>query len=252
MATTVPVLNPFPPDLADLLSDFSLIPITVGMSGSRVYQAGPYMLKTTSAYSTAEQEAERLRWLDGILPVPEVVWNDRDYLLMTRMDGKPLHELPISGHAAAELLGNAVRMWHLTQMEDRRYSTTNRDWLELVRVRVQNHEVDQAEFEEMFADRTPADLLSEAESLWQENNENTLIHGDFCMPNILFEGDSVVGFVDAGWACFGDPYHDLALAERSLRHNFGDGHADAFWKAYGIRERNERLMQFHSIVDELL
>lgn len=47
----------------------------------------------------------------------------------------------------------------------------------------------------------------------------TLIHGDFCLPNILVRGENVVGFVDLLDAGIGDPWRDYAWCIWSLEYN---------------------------------
>lgn len=39
-----------------------------------------------------------------------------------------------------------------------------------------------------------------------DENYNTLIHGDFCLPNILAKDDKIVGFIDLGDCGIGDPW----------------------------------------------
>lgn len=52
-----------------------------------------------------------------------------------------------------------------------------------------------------------------------DDGYNTLIHGDFCLPNILAKDDEVIGFVDLGDAGIGDPWRDYAWAIWSLEYN---------------------------------
>ena len=48
---------------------------------------------------------------------------------------------------------------------------------------------------------------------------NTLIHGDFCLPNILAIDNKIVGFIDLGDAGIGDPWRDYAWCIWSLEYN---------------------------------
>lgn len=48
---------------------------------------------------------------------------------------------------------------------------------------------------------------------------NTLIHGDYCLPNILVKNDKVVGFIDLGQSGIGDPWNDYAWCIWSLECN---------------------------------
>lgn len=48
---------------------------------------------------------------------------------------------------------------------------------------------------------------------------DTLIHGDFCLPNILVNDNGVSGFIDLGDAGIGDPWRDYAWCIWSLEYN---------------------------------
>ena len=48
---------------------------------------------------------------------------------------------------------------------------------------------------------------------------DTLIHGDYCLPNILVKNGHVSGFVDLGDAGIGDPWCDYAWCIWSLEYN---------------------------------
>lgn len=50
---------------------------------------------------------------------------------------------------------------------------------------------------------------------------NTLIHGDYCLPNILVKNGKINGFVDLGGAGIGDPWRDYAWCIWSLEYNLG-------------------------------
>ena len=47
------------------------------------------------------------------------------------------------------------------------------------------------------------------------------IHGDFCLPNILAEGNQISGFIDTEAAGIGDPWMDYAWAIWSYEYNLG-------------------------------
>lgn len=74
------------------------------------------------------------------------------------------------------------------------------------------------------------DLLVEAINLFHQTrvtdkkyiidkNYNTLIHGDFCLPNILVKNNKIVGFIDLGDSGVGDPWCDYAWCIWSLEYN---------------------------------
>ena len=66
-----------------------------------------------------------------------------------------------------------------------------------------------------------------------------LMHGDACLPNFLFVGDHLSGYIDVGDMALADPEVDLAAAVWSLQYNMGAGHGLAFLREYGVAGANE-------------
>ncbi len=61
-----------------------------------------------------------------------------------------------------------------------------------------------------------------------------LIHGDYCLPNIMLDGWDFVGFIDVDGAGIGDRHIDLFWGAWSLFFNLGtDEYRDRFFDAYG-------------------
>ena len=76
-------------------------------------------------------------------------------------------------------------------------------------------------------------------------DEPVVVHGDACAPNTLISEDgSWAGNVDFGDLAIGDRWADLAVASMSLDWNFGEGHQDEFYEAYGI-ERDEKRIRYY-------
>lgn len=62
---------------------------------------------------------------------------------------------------------------------------------------------------------------------------SVLIHGDYCLPNVLVHGGKLSGLVDVGGAGLGNPEDDLAAGVWTLQYNYGKGFARTFLDAYG-------------------
>ena len=62
---------------------------------------------------------------------------------------------------------------------------------------------------------------------------NVLIHGDYCLPNVLVEDGRLSGLVDVGGSELGSPEKDLAAGVWTLQYNYGRGFARTFLDAYG-------------------
>jgi kanamycin kinase len=75
-----------------------------------------------------------------------------------------------------------------------------------------------------------------------------LVHGDACAPNTLISAEGQwVGHVDLGDMTLGDRWADLAVASLSLDWNFGDGHQDEFFRAYGVQPDIERIGYYRAL-----
>jgi aminoglycoside phosphotransferase len=83
---------------------------------------------------------------------------------------------------------------------------------------------------------------------------DVLVHGDACLPNILFREDGTLsGYIDLGDIGIGDREVDLSAAVWSLRYNLGSGHGLDFLRAYGLDDATgqdvERLWHLYADSD---
>jgi kanamycin kinase len=62
---------------------------------------------------------------------------------------------------------------------------------------------------------------------------HVLIHGDYCLPNVLVTEGELSGLVDVGLSGLGNPEVDLAAGVWTLQYNYGKGFGRALLDAYG-------------------
>jgi aminoglycoside phosphotransferase len=72
---------------------------------------------------------------------------------------------------------------------------------------------------------------------------HVLIHGDYCLPNVLVQDGRLSGLIDVGGAGLGDPQDDLAAGVWSLHYNYGPGHAREFLDAYGWPPMSDKAIE---------
>lgn len=73
---------------------------------------------------------------------------------------------------------------------------------------------------------------------------DVLIHGDFCLPNILIDQWAFTSFVDLGDAGIGDRHVDIYWALWSLQYNLKTNqYKDRFLDAYGRHQLNEDILE---------
>jgi kanamycin kinase len=64
--------------------------------------------------------------------------------------------------------------------------------------------------------------------------DNVIIHGDYCLPNIIMDNFSFKGFIDLGSGGVGDRHYDLYWGIWTLNYNLkSDQFKDLFLDAYG-------------------
>jgi len=63
-----------------------------------------------------------------------------------------------------------------------------------------------------------------------------LVHGDACLPNLIFKDRTFVGYIDLGGVAVDSPDVDLAAGVWTLQHNLGPGYGKEFLERYGIAD----------------
>ena len=91
-------------------------------------------------------------------------------------------------------------------------------------------------------------------SLFEEEKHrfgtDTLLHGDYCLPNILLDGWRFSGFIDLGNGGVGDRHVDLFWGAWTLAFNLGtDAYRDRFFDAYGRDRIDPTMIDLVSIAE---
>lgn len=239
--------------------------VVIGESGAQVYRLwdahqpvsflkiGPHVGLTTLA-----DDAARLTWLANRLPVPQVLAYHEDeqhcYLLTSVIPGvdtATLAEQPTTDIAqVVRLLAVGLRQIHAVPAADCPFDYRLPREIERVRGRIEQGLLDERNFGGRWKGYTVDDLFAELLATAPTDEDLVLTHGDYCLPNILLDGERVSGFVDLGRVGIGDRYRDLALARRSLIRNYGAAWVPLFFVEYGLPQPDEAKLTFYELLDE--
>ncbi|MFL1381240.1 phosphotransferase, partial [Nocardiopsis protaetiae] len=81
-----------------------------------------------------------------------------------------------------------------------------------------------------------------------------LLHGDYCLPNVLVDGGGGWSLIDLGRVGVGDRHLDLADMTGSmlsdLNPSFGPRDAEAFLDAYGRDLVDPELLELYRVLDD--
>lgn len=163
---------------------------------------------------------------------------EHDYLLTRALPGENAlsPRLLENPKRLAEELGKAFRRLHEIRGEDipvkgfsAWFAGETRDFLE--------NEVFKEKSSEEFRNHygyTPQEALDALPRMERYEDDFSLIHGDACLPNVMFADFTFTGFIDLGLARLGDRHYDLAATLWSLGYNLkSPDYAGVFLDAYG-------------------
>ncbi len=251
-----------PPAIASLVAGGQLERMDIGCTPASVFKitsVGQPTIFLKSALLTQRtnlsDEAERLNWLQGKLTVPRVlsflVYEGWEHLLTTGLPGingvDAGHQNP---EGVVSRLAEALARLHAQSAQDCPFDEGLRVRLEQARIRLREGLVDVTDFDEERRGRTALEVWRELEAYEPIAETPVLTHGDACLPNVIFDGALVCGFVDCGRAGVADAYQDLALASRSISDTLGHQWVDPFFKAYGLDAPDGRKLGFYRLLDE--
>ena len=214
-------------------------------------------VKPAGVYPGVLEEAERLRWAAGHLPVPEVVSvggeTDVGWLVTTALPGvhgaDPRSLARPSTFVATFAAG--LRHFHDEAPVD---ACPFDSRLDVAVARAHRRLTSGAgqrklDFHDEHRHLTPDAALDILQSDRPPEEDLVVCHGDYCPPNVLLVENRVTGYLDLGELGVADRWWDLAVATWSLDWNLGPGHQEAFLALYGAPLDPDRLRYYRLLYD---
>ncbi len=209
---------------------------------------GGFYLKTAAA-GALSREAEMGRYFHSLGLGGEVVdyrtVGETDWLLTRQVVGEDLTHADYlrEPRRLAIRLAETLRMLHEQPID----ASLGEEYLDLYLWRAEENYRTGTYSTEHFPDNFGYASAEEAIAVFRAGRgrlcADTLIHGDYCLPNLLFDNWRFSGFIDLGNSGVADRHIDLFWGAWSLGFNLGtDAYREVFFDAYG-RDRvdDERL-----------
>ena len=233
------------------------------LSRARVYdsscspQARVYFLDVDGGLYLKVSDAGSLKkeaLMDGYfyhkgLGAPEVVKylsEERDWLLTSRVAGEDCtHKDYLSDpKRLCDLLATKLRRLHETDASDCPISNHTANYLATAEKNYQRGECDVSYFDRNASAEDAWRTLQEGKHLLRAD---TLLHGDYCLPNIMLDNWQFSGFIDLGNGGVGDRHVDLFWGAWTLNFNLGtDEYRTRFFDAYGRDRVDEEIVRIIS------
>ena len=199
---------------------------------------GGYYLKSAPAGSL-EREAALTRYFYGKGLATEVMdyrHLERDWLLTRRVPGEDCtHSRYLDQpERLCDILGQRLRQLHETDYAGCPVLDRMESYRALAEENYRTGNFDRSAFPDSFGYRSPEEAWAVVCREGQLLRNDTLIHGDYCLPNVMLDNWRFSGFIDLGNGGAGDRHIDLFWGIWSLGFNLKtDRYRERFLDAYG-------------------
>ena len=233
-------MEAFPEELRPLMAGAKIYDSSCS-ARARVYyidgEAGFY-LKCSPA-GTLQREAAMTEFFHSKGLAAEVLGylsRDKDYLLTRKIPGEDCiwPQYLEDPKRLSQLTGELLRALHETDISGCPVPNRTEEYIQSAErgYRERTYEMDL--FPDNWGYRTPEDAWQDVETYGPYLKADTLLHGDYCLPNILLDNWKFSGFIDLDTGGVGDRHVDIFWGAWTLRFNL---HTDAwcsrFLDAYG-------------------
>ena len=168
--------------------------------------------------------------------VIDYVTDEHDWLLTRRVRGEDMTHTDYLNNPKrlCDTLAHLLRELHEKSTEGCPITDRVTDYLTLAEERYREGIFDTS----LYPDGCEWKCADDAWSFISENKSllrsDVLIHGDYCLPNVILDGWRLSGFIDLGGGGIGDRHIDLFWGAWTLRYNLKtDELRERFFDAYG-------------------
>ncbi|MBQ7335375.1 MAG: aminoglycoside 3'-phosphotransferase [Clostridia bacterium] len=235
-----PDWNTVPSEFHPFLKDATLYDSSCSADARVIFidRDGGYFLKSAPR-GTLKTEAELTRYFHskGLgAEVLESVSDERDWMLSARVPGEDCTDQAYldQPERLCDLLATRLRALHEMDASDCPVPNRTETYLATVDHNYRNGIYDASLFPDNWG-------YASAEEAWRVVCENraylktdVLLHGDYCLPNVILDDWRFSGFIDLGNGGIGDRHIDLFWGMWTLNFNLKtDRYRERFLDAYG-------------------
>ena len=171
---------------------------------------------------------------------------EHDWLLTRRVPGEDctFRMYLEDPEKLCDTLGTLLRQLHETDPSGCPVPDRTADYLATARRNYLAGAYDKQQFPDNWGYATAEEAWCVIEECGKYLHADTLLHGDYCLPNIMLDDWHLSGFIDLDGAGVGDRHVDLFWGIWSLQFNLKtDRYRDRFLDAYGREDIQEELFR---------
>jgi kanamycin kinase len=168
--------------------------------------------------------------------VVEYISSDLDYMLTRRVVGEDCTyaDYLADPKRLSALLGERLRALHETDAEGCPVTDRMGAYISLAEKNYKNGSYDLSYFTDSYGKADVKEVWEVFQNGKNELKNEVLLHGDYCLPNVMLDNWRFSAFIDVGNGGIGDRHIDLFWGAWTLRYNLKtDEYRDRFFDAYG-------------------
>ena len=218
---------------------------------ARVYyieRDGGYYLKHATT-GTLAREAEMTAYFHSLGLGAEVLHyssGEQDIMLTRRVAGEDCtnEKYLAEPKRLTEILATELRKLHEIRYTGCPVQDRTREYLALADENYRTGNYDASHFPDSFGYRSAEEAWAVLRDGRDALRTDTLLHGDYCLPNVMLDDWSLSGFIDVGCGGVGDRHVDLFWGAWTLWFNLGtDKYRERFYDAYGRDKLDEDIIK---------
>lgn len=207
-----------------------------------------YYLKCSDK-GTLEKEAQMTEYFHSKELGAEVInytSNDRDWILTSAVVGE---DCVFDGYLMdpkrlCDTIAYELRKLHETDYSDCPISDRTAEYLATAERNYRTGNYDKSSFPDSFGYRSPEEAWAVLNEGKDALKSRVLLHGDYCLPNIILNDWKLSGFIDVGSGGVGDRHIDIFWGVWTLWFNLKTNkYRERFLDAYGRDKADESILK---------
>ena len=250
-------INDFPAGLRPLLSGATLYDSSCSPDAKVIFidKDGGYFLKSASK-KALEREAVMTRYFHGKGLAANVIdyisETDRDWLLTEKIHGedgitKKYLEQP---ERLCDIFAQRLSLLHAEDFTDCPVPNHTERYLAKAEHNIRTDNFDKSNFPDSWGYANAEEAWAVIEAQRHLLKTDTLLHGDYCLPNIILNDWRFSGFIDLDNGGVGDRHVDIFWATWTLYWNLHThDYRERFIDAYGRDKVDEDILRVIAAVE---
>ncbi|MBQ4409708.1 MAG: aminoglycoside 3'-phosphotransferase [Firmicutes bacterium] len=231
----------WPGELADRLADAAIYDSSCSPEARVVYiDKGEGFFLKKAAEDALKTEARMTEYFHSLRLSAEVLYYGAfegfDYLLTRRVPGEDCTDPRYLAHPKrlCDTTAALLRALHETDAKDCPVPDRVQTYTDSVKRGFDGHAYESDLFRGLWEFGSFEEAKRTAEEGMPRLKKDVLLHGDYCLPNIILDDWKLSGYIDLGSGGIGDRHIDVAWGIWTLNFNLGTTeYMDRFLDAYG-------------------